>query len=444
METQNKRLRYGNFAVILSAIYAMTAMFSQVVSQSGTAIVGFIFVFFLFFIRRKMGMSMDETLFMLTLCSINTSFTSILGGDYSKFPITWFMLSSLVLFVRILYIGIKKSAVFGLFFLWIAFFSISLIGKESFDYMEAVKQFINLDLFLLSILVGENLNFSKDRVDYFKKIYTDSTLIFALLICIQAFIYNLSGVFYGTGDTYSTRVTFAASFTDYSFASLYIASGIVLLVVQIMEREISINQMQILLKLAILFAGMILGNARTGVAAMIVVVFFYLFRKILQGNKYAITLCLISIPVAAFVINQQVESRGGQNFLDSSGRFDNYMTGLKVFLENPIMGVGFGIDNYTQNLVNVIEAIPHNMIIQFLAQFGMIGTTLLLVMLFEPFRIALAGKTPQAWALLAVFAGAMLIPDIASSHYAGVLIVISMAGYKNNKFIKPNPLKTTT
>lgn len=436
MEIQKQRLYYGNFVVFLFAIYSLIAIFTEPVSKWVIAGVGMVCVLGLLALQKKMDMNIDEILFVLSLCSINTSFVSVLGGDYSAFPVTWFMLSILVLLLRIIYFGIKKSVAFGVFILWLVFFTISLSGREFFDYWDATKQFINLALFLISILIGENLNFTTDKAEFFRKVYLDNTVVFAGIVCLQGFLYASTGVFYGSGDAYVGRVTFAASFGDYSFASLYIATGIVLLVVQFIEKKLVLNKLSVLLKLLILFVGMMLTNARTGVAAMIIAIFLCIFKKILYGNKRAAVLVLLAVPVALWIIKEQVENRGGQSFLDSSGRGENYITGLKTFLESPILGSGFGIHNYTHSLTEGLEAIPHNMFIQFLAQFGVIGTILLIVLLFEPFKVALKGRNPEAWALLTMFLGAMLIPDIASSHYASALVIMGMVSYKATGYLR--------
>ena len=105
--------------------------------------------------------------------------------------------------------------------------------------------------------------------------------------------------------------------------------------------------------------------------------------------------------------------------LNSSGRIDGYIEGLKCFMEHFWIGNGFGIQNYELT-------IPHNLIVQYLAQFGVIGFSIILLGIYPVLKKVLFNKESIIrWTVMTVIIGAMFIPDIVSSHYLTVVIVLA-------------------
>ena len=132
---------------------------------------------------------------------------------------------------------------------------------------------------------------------------------------------------------------------------------------------------------------------------------------------------ILLIPVFIYAFMTMASNRMSQSLLESSNRIQGYLNGLNVFKSNLIMGLGFG----TQNFKNATgQAIPHNLIIQFLAQFGLFGFGILLITFIPITRKIISNNNCFKWAFLTVIIGAMLIPDIISSHFLSVVTVCAL------------------
>ena len=116
-------------------------------------------------------------------------------------------------------------------------------------------------------------------------------------------------------------------------------------------------------------------------------------------------------------------NRTGQSLFDGSGRIEGYISGIKVFLDHMMMGLGPGTSNYKNQ---VGRAIPHNMIIQFLAQFGIIGSFILFLGFIPTVRRIIMNNNIPKWAFITIIIGSMFIPDIISSHYFTVVTLLSL------------------
>ena len=73
---------------------------------------------------------------------------------------------------------------------------------------------------------------------------------------------------------------------------------------------------------------------------------------------------------------------------------------------------------------------------QYILQIGFVGTGLLISLLFIYSLNYFFHGGLSKWLVLLVFIGAMFIPDIVSSRYLGVLIILTGMDYAHNKIEK--------
>ena len=113
------------------------------------------FVYF-YLINKNIQNKKNIILFCMIL-SIPGSFLSILGTPTSIFPLSWFIVFSLLLFFYSLK-RVKKKYFFAiLLFLLICMFSIF----KSVTIIGLIKQAMMIILFMLSFIIGNNMGFMK-------------------------------------------------------------------------------------------------------------------------------------------------------------------------------------------------------------------------------------------------------------------------------------------
>ena len=115
------------------------------------------FVYF-YLINKNIQNKKNIILFCMIL-SIPGSFLSILGTPTSIFPLSWFIVFSLLLFFYSLK-RVKKKYFFAiLLFLLICMFSIF----KSVTIIGLIKQAMMIILFMLSFIIGNNMSNDKEK-----------------------------------------------------------------------------------------------------------------------------------------------------------------------------------------------------------------------------------------------------------------------------------------
>ena len=389
-------------------------------------------VFFLWFIHRyRRKWNIFQMLSFLLCIYIPTSFVSIIGTSYSVLPLTWFNLIIIVLFVMVLFKGFQINYFFFSPLLMIIFGLVSF--NKSIDIVDASKQLLTIILFLVSFFIAEFLSqySSKEYNAKLKSFYLLSVVSFSIVVVIQK-LCSLINVMVGYQNVLGMgRTVYAGLMNDFSFATLYIATGAIMLVIEYIGRK-GMNIIYFIVIEVFLVIAMLIVNSRTGLVAFGFTSAIYLFFKIVKGNLKSILLAiLVLIPIPS-ILSYITESRGGQSILDGSGRIDLLYSAFQVFTQHPFIGVGFGLNNlYTLTGMYV----PHNLIAQYLAQFGLIGS----IIFFSNFVVFchkyLSFQNKYIWTLLSVLVGSMFIPDIVSSRFLTVLIIITIifSAQKNNQ-----------
>ncbi len=367
--------------------------------------------------------NVTESIFLSTIILVPTSTISIFGTSYSSFPLSWFHLFVILLFIIIAFTTRIKGFYFFTTLLFVCYAGImALFTVYVYD---AMKQVLTISLFLVSFIIGSSLakSTSDTLLDTATDLYIVSTLAFATQVFLQRTFIRSSGTVIGHYAAMGQgRLAYSGLMGDYSFATLYLASGCVLVLIKYMEWR-NINFILFIIEETFLLSAIIAVTSRTGIVALAVIFAVYFLKNLKRiGWKTTVLLFagIIAIPI---VINELIASRSGQSFLDSSGRLENYLIALKYFDEKPLFGIGLGIENLTTNLH---IGIPHNFFVQYLLQIGVVGVLILLLFYVEFFRKDLEKDNPLRWAFWLIVIGSMLIPDVFSSRYYYVIIVMCM------------------
>ena len=413
------------YDTIIFGIYDFTILFKNYIGNV-YALTGVLAVFSTFCICKRILMfNIYKTLLILIILSINSSYTSIFPVEYSSLPITWFLISIVVLIVVCFSNGIKKNIYFILSLLAVIYFVINLLWMKS-NFINSLNQLINILLFLLIMCCVKNLVLNLSNIKHIELTYFFfvEVMLYSLMVIVAYIGYNNSKMFLGTIELMNNRTAYAATFADYSFSTLYIATAMVVVVALIIKRKIKYNRVFWYGLLIIYTFAIIAVNARTGIFAFAVSVGIIIFyESIVVHNIRALLIVPVMLFIGIMMISITLQNRGGQNLLDSSGRIEGYRIALDIFKDYFWVGTGFGIQNYS---AITHMAIPHNLFIQYLVQFGIVGFIALLVVIVDIFHKTLKKRGVYIWALLTIFLGAMLIPDILSSHYLIVILILAL------------------
>lgn len=408
--------------------YNILMLFYQKISVIIILIIGISFTTW-FIYKQLKEWNIYQVLSFLLIIYIPTSFVSIIGTTYGSLPFTWFNFILIILFLMALFKGFHLNYFFFSLILMMIFGLLSL--PKSIDILDSLKQLLTIMLFLLSFIVGEFLRkyTNKEYIVKLKSFYFLSVISFSLVVIIQKICSNVNIVVGYQNILGIGRTVYGGLMNDYSFATLYIATGAILLVIDYFNRT-GLNILYFIFIESLFVIAMLIVNSRTGLVAFAFTSVLYLVIKIAKGSLKSIfifILLLIPIPSVFSYIN---ESRGGQSLLDSSGRVELFYSAFTVFFEHPFIGVGFGLKNlYALTGMYV----PHNLIAQYLAQFGLVGSTIFFSTIVFFSSKYLSFQSQYTWVLFTTLVGSMFIPDIVSSRFLSVLIIITIISSTKNK-----------
>jgi O-antigen ligase len=401
------------------------------------------FILFIFFIltwiyiyrTAKSLYGKSYAFIKLLFLSLPYSYINIWGGDYSSFPLSWFWVFLLGLFL----INFFKSR-----------FIIDFSGKIalliaigafipfliSYDYFDGFKQYINIIAFCISFIIGTSLkiNWNIDKIKDIIFTYAMAALSASLGLFIQIYIFLSIGKIIGKIDFMASRIGFGFIFSDYSFLSLFLASASGILI-DFFEKNKNLREKSIFSRIFLIFLFMIaslLTSARTGIVSFFIasiIIYNLYFSNILSFSFKKIIVGIIILFILLILIYGLPRLRG--DIFSSSGRIESYILGLQIFRQNPVWGCGLGVRSYKERFGYTI---PHNVIIQYLSQTGLLLTILILILLFDIIKKAWKIKISSIFiTLLTIMIGSLFIPDILNSRFLIALNLIINSLYYSQK-----------
>lgn len=374
-----------------------------------TSLVIVTFLWSMIFYLKKKNSTTLEVFFELMIRSIPLSFTSIFLKSESSI-ISWFNIFSMLFILFNLY-HIKTSSIRAKYHkllplvVYMFFVAISLIVNLSKAEVTAfVVTFLNC--ILLFIFISSNFEYNTFT---FKKIYIEVTVYTSLLLFAQIILYKQYGISLGRIEVYGgNRIAFGLTNFDFSFLSLYLVSSIYWVFPYIFKNN-KIHSIPFLV-ITILLSAAFFTTARTGLVAFGASILVYLFQFVLNKKKdrfktkdmiIFISFILLGLIILYFLTT----SRG----FGSSGRGPLNSQAIQDFLKKPMVGNGLSY--------NINGFKPHNIVIQWLAQSGIIATMSLVILISALLYRLTKESLYDTMTVITILLGSFFIPDIFISRF---------------------------
>ncbi len=186
--------------------------------------------------------------------------------------------------------------------------------------------------------------------------------------------------------------------------------------------------------LLILLLGLGMSFSRTA-SAMLIVLIFFQTKQFLQGRNWGFLLFIFALALLAilFISGLTIYSKSVVE------RFELNLIGLKIFFDNPIFGVG--INNYLisaqsyffQSFNLRLFQPPHNLVILFLSQFGIIGLVSISIIIHRPLNIMFRVKN-EIFQLLLIplflaFVTGSMFDHYFMTQFQPFLLVAALTGF---------------
>jgi len=415
--------------LLISTLYSSSMIIYSTLPRIIVVAMSFAYLVVIILLLKKQFKT-KETLFITSICLLPTSFVSLVATSTSQFPFSWYHIITILLFLMTCMFQRINRVYFIILITFTTFSGISSLLTPSFS--DAIKQVLTILLFLVSFIIGASFTGTKD--DSFKLFSADALLYSCVSLGVQIIIQRgvviMRGLDVGHHSAMGQgRTAYAGLMGDYSFATLYLAIGCMLTLVYYLEYK-KFTTIQFVGYEIFLIVSILCVTSRTGLAAFAVIIIAYLLSHSNQFNAKIIFIIISGCAMIPFIINRLENARGNQSLVDSSGRIEQYWQALSAFESHPLFGVGFGLVNLKQTTG---LGVPHNFFVQYLLQMGLVGTVIIVAFFVFYLKKYYQKSDPLKWLFWLVVIGAMFIPDIASSRFFGVIIILTMIGDKRDE-----------
>lgn len=189
-------------------------------------------------------------------------------------------------------------------------------------------------------------------------------------------------------------------------------------------KRMSLTQVLVLLILNIVSIGY------TGARQYLIIMFalFALYILLMKGNMIGKVFILIGgVYVVSYIMFQSVMSDyinviSNKGLLEGTGRNELFEMGVKLFKENPVFGVGFGGYNY----YGAYGAYPHNMIVEQLAEIGLVGVLFVYICVLLNKKALYLMYMPKQGVVLMYVMLAFFMRSMISLSFTGNIILFSI------------------
>lgn len=381
---------------------------------------------------------------------ISSLFVHILISTISNYRVTTLVLKfiSFLLLIFIYYFNCKlnKTSITEIFYqknfliiikfliVSLLIFSFSLTYSANF-YFGILKLFCFLIGVIPSIIVA-----------YFISTYWDETkekillnLSFFSALIISLFILILNPIDFdklGTINLTTWSYVFVGRYLTLTFISS-------LILFSLRERNFSIFYA---IGIAIIIQAIFLTGMRAALIGLFAITIYYTVVNVISfrysiKTYLPILILLLIIFLSQTIFHNRTEIYNRYETI-TEGNFDQDWSipvrieaikiGISNFLDNPILGIGFGGYNNVENgFIAVDIKYPHNIVVEFAAELGLIGIGIFIYFLF------ISGKTVRnlSWEVKSYFI-ASLIFAFTSKDIASQAILWIVIGINSNAILK--------
>ena len=364
-----------------------------------------ILVFGIYFIIQSKN-KQNEALLMAAYAVSAEIMLRMTGGtfvnEYGKYLVMLF------LFLGMLFSGFSRNALVYWLFLFFLVPSV-VLSTVTLDITTDVKKAI---VFNISgpVCLGISAIYCYKRELTFQRLLGIITAFSLPLLCLVTYLYfytpNIQDVVTGTQSNFETSGGFGPN-----QVSTILGLGIFIFFVQLMLNS-SNGLLQIIngaLVLVFTFRGLVTfsrGGIYTGVAMVLLLLAILYFQANFQTKPKIAGIILLSFLAALAVwsyssiktnglldkryANQDAAGREKKSQL--SGREILIESELKMFYENPILGVGVGKNKELRKSQTGIDLATHNEITRMLAEHGTLGIVGLLILVITPLYLFLVDR----------------------------------------------------
>ena len=206
-------------------------------------------------------------------------------------------------------------------------------------------------------------------------------------------------------------------FKGESIFPIFIGIGALMLLYDFMYNKV---EKLSVIKLCMIIIAMILSNSRAGIVSFFVVAGYMIIRYIYKKkNLLSLCLAIVGIFAAYKIIDYITASRNLSGIMNLNGRKESYIMGLQVWkssIKNVILGDGF-----TRYVYKGVET-PHNMVIQLLAQCGVIVAVLIVAGIIA-FYIK-NRKSQEKYLIIYIVVANMMVTDFYANAFTTVVFIM--------------------
>ena len=369
-------------------------------------------------------------IFYLCIISLPFSYIGILGMDMPHL----FSWTNIYLLILISYLTIvnrgKLNINYNLFIIVLLLtitliLTCSLTIENSKSIIELSQIFVMVFTILLTWCCRYKIKISECQALVLMHAFTNTCIITAIATIIQWAAYFMFTKEIGFVTHMAVRVICNCLYKGMSVLSIFFGLAAILVLLQFGKFS---PKMVDFLRMGILLFGVVANTSRSGLVGVSLVFLIYLINDYLNNKRISkfIILGVLGIALLALSSYQLVAVRGNlDNLLDDNGRFLTYKTGIEIWTQsigNFLFGAGFEDSIWLKGG----GMTSHNMLIQSLAQCGIISTSLFII-LFAMYFIRIK-KTPYVFLFLYIIITGMMITDFYANSFttmAMCLIVIA-------------------
>lgn len=387
------------FHFLLGVLVFFIPLFSQVISI-------LLFFLFLFYIIKNRNKNNEALIFAAYIMASEVFFRMTNGvpnNEYGKYSIMIFLSTGMF------YSGFSKKTIVYWLFLLLLIPSI-IMGIYSLNVDVEIRKAIAFNISGPVCLAISAIYCYERRISNIEIQKLIMAIIFPVIATITyMYLYTPSNrnIFTGTESNFVTSGGFGPN-----QVSTILGLGMFVVFVRLIlySKSFFSSVINLFLLAFISYRG-ILTFSRGGVYTGIVMIFSFLASMYLISNikgRFKINFVLIiSVLVGIFIFAYSSFQTGGminkryagQDALGRtktskfSGREQLVESELKMFFDNPITGVGVGVNKQYREAMTGVEAASHNEISRMLAEHGMLGVINLLILMITPLFLFLNNRS---------------------------------------------------
>jgi len=388
-----------------------------------------ILLFLFYFNRLRKKSTLNEVFTICLILTLPFSFSPLVGSSFFSLFIVIQFIFICVLITR--NFSSKKNQLIQILGVILLLFCLIVYFLNQSIYPNIlVETFIKTLLFLLIIVMALiKLKISSFTVWPIMRFYVFAGCVAGSMVLIQYLFFKFLGINYlGVQNQFGKfRIGFAGLFYDYSIASIYLSSVSLILFYGLLTKQYIIDYRWSIIMLFFTMATSVLTSGRSGIVAFFIAIFFLLIY--LRNIKIIVISLIVSLPLIKTILYIYSLNRT-TNLSNDSGRLDNYLNALNYFYKNPWFGAKFLGFNETSK-----SMLPHNFILDFLVQYGIVFTLLLLFFLIVLWFKGLKKQPILFFLFLLMLVGGNFHASFINTHYIIIPLILIIGTINNNENI---------